>query len=87
MKSVSKNLVIKGKTVLITLPAKVWRSFGAICKKENTQEADLAARIWKVKGKSKFSFVIQLFVFLYNQPKKLSKFAFIKVLKHKHKQK
>ena len=40
MEPVSKKLEIKGKPELISMPAKVWRAFGAICKKENVQESD-----------------------------------------------
>ena len=87
MEPVSKKLEIKGKTELISMPAKVWWAFGAICKKENVQESDLAGRIGKVKGKSKISFAIQLFVFIYNQPKKLSKLKFIEALKRQPKEK
>ena len=87
MEPVSKKLEIKGKMELISMPAKVWRAFGAICKKEKVPENDLAGRIWKVKGKSKFSYAIQLFVFIYNQPKKLSKLKFMKALKRQPKEK
>ena len=85
MDPVSKNFEIKGKTEQITLSAKVWGAFEDICRKEKLQEANLAARIWEVKGKSNFASVVQLFVFIYNQPKEISESAVFELLKLRHK--